>query len=80
MKKGKDKILGATVVARHAGEMINEITLAMVAGKGLKTLIHVIHPYPTQGNAFKKVCGLYYAQKFNPFLQRVLKRWFTWKR
>jgi pyruvate/2-oxoglutarate dehydrogenase complex dihydrolipoamide dehydrogenase (E3) component len=80
VKKGKDKILGATVVARHAGEMINEITLSMVSGKGLKTLIHVIHPYPTQGNAFNKVCGLYYAKKFSPFLQRVLKRWFAWKR
>lgn len=80
VKKGKAKILGATVVARHAGEMINEITLAMVAGKGLKTLVNVIHPYPTQGDAFKRVAGLYYAKKFSPFLQRVLRRWFSWRR
>ena len=52
--KGTDKILGATVVARHAGEMINEITLAMVAGKGLATLSQVIHPYPTQAEAIKQ--------------------------
>ena len=38
VKEGTDRILGATIVARHAGEMINEITLAMVAGIGLRTL------------------------------------------
>ena len=39
VKEGTDRILGATIVARHAGEMINEITLAMVAGIGLRTLV-----------------------------------------
>src|SRR5207244_6661005 len=43
VKKGTDRILGATVVARHAGEMLNEITLAMVGGLGLATLANVIH-------------------------------------
>ncbi len=80
VKKGKDKILGATVVAKHAGEMINEITLAMVSGRGLKTLVNVIHPYPTQGDSFKRVAGLYYTNKFSSLLQSVLKRWFAWKR
>jgi len=49
-----DRILGATIVARHAGEMINEITLAMVAGIGLRTLARVIHAYPTQAEAIRK--------------------------
>ncbi|MGC8781677.1 MAG: mercuric reductase [Anaerolineae bacterium] len=44
VKKGTDRILGATIVASNAGEMINELTLAMVAGVGLKTLSTVIHP------------------------------------
>lgn len=52
--EGSDRILGATIVARHAGEMINEITLAMVAGIGLRTLSRVIHPYPTQAEAIRK--------------------------
>ncbi len=43
VKERTDRILGATIVARHAGEMINEITLAMVAGIGLRTLARVIH-------------------------------------
>lgn len=54
VKEGSDRILGATIVARHAGEMINEITLAMVAGIGLRTLSRVIHAYPTQAEAIKK--------------------------
>ncbi len=79
-RKGKDKILGATIVSRHAGELISEITLAMLLGKGLKTLTNVIHPYPTQAEAVKQACGQYYAQKLTPFLKRLLKRWFAWKR
>src|SRR5437660_1604288 len=54
VKERTDRILGATIVARHAGEMINEITLAMVARIGLRTLARVIHAYPTQAEAIKK--------------------------
>ena len=80
VKKGKDKILGATVVSKHAGELISEITLAMVLGKGLKTFANVIYPYPTQAEVMKQVAGQYYAQKLTPFIKRLLKRWFAWKR
>jgi pyruvate/2-oxoglutarate dehydrogenase complex dihydrolipoamide dehydrogenase (E3) component len=48
-----DRILGATIVAHHAGEMISEITLAMTAGIGLRRLARVIHPYPTQAAAIR---------------------------
>ncbi|HQU02820.1 MAG TPA: hypothetical protein PLI12_10245, partial [Acetobacteraceae bacterium] len=44
---------GATIVSRHAGDMINEITLAMVAGIGLRTLAKVIHAYPTKTEAIR---------------------------
>jgi pyruvate/2-oxoglutarate dehydrogenase complex dihydrolipoamide dehydrogenase (E3) component len=54
VEEGTDHILGATIVARQAGEMINEITLAMVAGIGLRTLARVIHPYPTRSEAIRK--------------------------
>jgi pyruvate/2-oxoglutarate dehydrogenase complex dihydrolipoamide dehydrogenase (E3) component len=53
VRERTDEILGATIVARHAGEMISEITLAIVAGIGLRTLAHVIHAYPTQADAIK---------------------------
>jgi pyruvate/2-oxoglutarate dehydrogenase complex dihydrolipoamide dehydrogenase (E3) component len=57
--KGKDKILGATIVARHAGEMISEVTTAIVHNIGLSKLSSVIHPYPTQAEGIKKAADQY---------------------
>jgi pyruvate/2-oxoglutarate dehydrogenase complex dihydrolipoamide dehydrogenase (E3) component len=72
-RRRSDKIIGATIVARHAGEMINEITLAMVAGKGLNTLSTVIHPYPTQAEGIKKAADTYRRTLLTPRSQQFLK-------
>ncbi|HET6343956.1 MAG TPA: mercuric reductase, partial [Myxococcota bacterium] len=48
------KILGATLVAEHAGDMIGELCLAITHGIGLAKIASVIHPYPTQGEVVKK--------------------------
>ena len=58
-KRGSDKILGATIVARHGGEMISEITAAMIGEMGLSKLSTVIHPYPTQASAIKQAADAY---------------------
>lgn len=72
-KRGSDRILGATIVARHAGEMINEITLAIVAKRGLGTLASVIHPYPTQAEAIKRAADTYYRRALlTPTIRSVL--------
>jgi pyruvate/2-oxoglutarate dehydrogenase complex dihydrolipoamide dehydrogenase (E3) component len=63
VKEGTDEILGATVVAPHAGEMINELCLAMTAGIGLEELGHVIHAYPTQAEAIKMAADAYYRMR-----------------
>lgn len=74
--KGKtDEILGATIVARHAGDMINEITLAMVAGIGLRTLARVMHAYPTQSSAIQKAAQAYYRTRFTSRVQARAQRW-----
>ncbi len=73
--KGSDKILGATIVARAAGEMLNEITLAMVAGIGLKTIGDVIHPYPTQAEAIARVAGLYTRSRLTPTIKMLFTGW-----
>ena len=80
VKKGTDRILGATIVARHAGDMINEITLAMVGKLGLGTLATVIHPYPTQGEAIKKVADAYNRTRLTPTVKNVFQRWLSWTR
>jgi len=80
VRKGTDKILGATIVARHAGEMIGEITLAMVGNLGLRTLATVIHPYPTQAEAIKQVADAYNRTRLTPFIKGVFRRWLEWTR
>jgi pyruvate/2-oxoglutarate dehydrogenase complex dihydrolipoamide dehydrogenase (E3) component len=78
IRERSDRILGATIVARHAGEMINEITLAMVAGIGLRTLARVIHAYPTQAEAIREAANAYNRTRLTPMLQSLIKRWFAW--
>lgn len=72
-KRGSDQILGATIVARHAGEMISEITLAIVTKQGLSALSGVIHPYPTQAEAIKKAADAYRRTLLTPRTQSLLK-------
>jgi pyruvate/2-oxoglutarate dehydrogenase complex dihydrolipoamide dehydrogenase (E3) component len=59
VKQGTDRTLGATVVARHAGEMIGGLSLAISAGIGLRALARVIHAYPTQAQAIKMAADAY---------------------
>ncbi|MCP4118710.1 MAG: mercuric reductase [Desulfobacteraceae bacterium] len=75
VKKGTDRILGATIVAAHAGELISEISVAMAAKAGLKTLGTVIHPYPTQAEAIKRVADAYNRTRLTPRAAGLLKWW-----
>ena len=79
-QKRKESILGATIVARHAGEMISEITLAMVNGVGLGKIAGVIHPYPTQAEAIRKAGDLYNKTKLTPSIKRIFERILAWQR
>lgn len=78
VQKGSDKILGATVVAEHAGDMISEITLAMVGKIGLGTIGNVIHPYPTQAEVIRKAADSYNRTRLTPFVQKLLRTWLKW--
>ena len=63
------------MVARHAGEMINGVSLAMVAGIGLRTLANVIHAYPTQAEALRKAADAYTRTRLTPLLGRLARLW-----
>jgi pyruvate/2-oxoglutarate dehydrogenase complex dihydrolipoamide dehydrogenase (E3) component len=80
VKKGNDKILGATIVAQHAGDMISEITLAMVNNIGLGKIASVIHPYPTQADAIRKAGDAYNRTRLTPFVKDLFNRWLAWTR
>ncbi len=74
VREGSDRILGATIVARHAGEMINEISLAMVTGVGLRALARVIHSYPTQADAIRQAAQAYNRARLTPRVRARLAR------
>ncbi|RII26414.1 MAG: mercuric reductase [Geobacter sp.] len=80
LKKGSDRILGATIVARHAGEMINELSLAIAAGLGLSAIARTIHPYPTQAEAIRKLADAHNRTRLTPFIKRALSAWLAWQR
>jgi pyruvate/2-oxoglutarate dehydrogenase complex dihydrolipoamide dehydrogenase (E3) component len=72
-KKGTDKIVGATIVAENAGDLISEISVAMKNDIGLAGIGSTIHPYPTQADAIRKIGDQYNKTKLTPFNARILK-------
>jgi pyruvate/2-oxoglutarate dehydrogenase complex dihydrolipoamide dehydrogenase (E3) component/uncharacterized membrane protein YdjX (TVP38/TMEM64 family) len=80
VRKGRDEILGATIVARHAGEMIGEIGVAMAARIGLGKLASVIHPYPTQAEAIRQCGDAYNRTRLTPTVKKWFERWLAWQR
>jgi pyruvate/2-oxoglutarate dehydrogenase complex dihydrolipoamide dehydrogenase (E3) component len=80
VRAGTDRILGATIVARHAGEMLPELTLAIVTGTGLGRIARVIHAYPTQAEAIRKLGDAYNRTRLTPRVKRLFARWLAWTR
>jgi pyruvate/2-oxoglutarate dehydrogenase complex dihydrolipoamide dehydrogenase (E3) component len=75
-RRGSDEILGATIVASHAGDMISEVTTAIVNKIGLSKLSNVIHPYPTQADGIKKAADAYRRTLLTPNTKKILG-WLT---
>ncbi len=73
VKEGTDKIVGATIVGKNAGDLISELTLAMQNGIGLSQIGSTIHPYPTQADAIRRLGDQYNKTRLTPFSSRILK-------
>ena len=80
VRKGKDQILGATIVGGHAGDMISEITVAMQSGMGLGKLANVIHPYPTAAEAIRQCGDAYNRSRLTPTVKSIFNRLMAFKR
>jgi len=80
VRKGSDRIVGATIVASHAGEMVSEVTLAMTRKLGLGAIFATIHPYPTQAEALKRAAAAHLRGRATPRLRRILERYMAWRR
>lgn len=79
-RAGSGEILGATLVAPHAGDLISEITLAMEGDLGLETIADTIHPYPTVSAAAKRAADKYNRTRLKSWMKSLLETWFRWRR
>ncbi len=79
-KPGKDKILGVTIVADHAGELITEYVLAMKQKLGVNRILGTIHIYPTLAEANKYAAGEWKRAHAPHWLLKLLERYFSWRR
>jgi pyruvate/2-oxoglutarate dehydrogenase complex dihydrolipoamide dehydrogenase (E3) component len=73
------KILGGTIVARHASEMISELTLAITNGLKMGALSATIHPYPTQAEVLRKIGDAYNRARLTPTMRKIFQKWFAWR-
>ncbi|HEV7234488.1 MAG TPA: FAD-dependent oxidoreductase [Sphingorhabdus sp.] len=78
--KGSDRILGATIVGQHAGEILAEVTFAMKHRLGLRKILQTIHPYPTWAEANKYAAGQFGLARKPERLLKWAERWFRWQR
>ena len=77
VREGTDQIVGATIVAPNAGDMISEVTLAMTNRLGLGAIGKTMHPYPTQGEVLRKVADAYNRTRLTPFVKTLFQRYFA---
>lgn len=76
----KGRILGATIVAAHGGDLIGEISLAMTQGIALDSIAKTIHPYPTQAEAIRKVGDAYNRTRLTPRIKAMMETILRWRR
>lgn len=76
LKRGSDRILGATLVAEHAGEILGALTLAVARGIGLGEIGETVQAYPTQAEAFQRAAERWRRGTLTPSRKRWLRLWF----
>jgi pyruvate/2-oxoglutarate dehydrogenase complex dihydrolipoamide dehydrogenase (E3) component len=80
VREGGDLVLGATIVADHAGDLIAPVALAMTEGLGLAALSWAVFPYPTQAEVLKRLGDAYQRGRLTPWVAGLLRRYMRWRR
>lgn len=80
VEAGSGRLLGATIVSRHAGDLIGEMSLAMTAGLKMDALSRTIHPYPSVGEIAKKLGDAWMRRKLTPRVKGLLSTVLAWRR
>lgn len=76
LKRGSDTIVGATIVAEHAGDLIAQVAQAMTLGYGLGRIGSVIFPYPTVAEALRKAADRHRRRKLTPRVRSLFDLFF----
>lgn len=80
LKRGTDRILGASIVAERASEMISQFAFAMKNNIGLAKLGSTVQPYPTYGNAVRQPADQFNRRRLTPMTKRILSHWHVFNR
>ncbi len=78
--QGKDKILGATVVGRHAGDLLAPLSIMMANKLGLSAADKAILTYPTRSEYLRRLADQYNRTRLTPLVAGLMKRWLSWRR
>lgn len=78
--KGKDKVLGVTIVGHHAGDLIAEYVLAMKYNLGLNKILGTIHLYPSLAESNKFVAGNWKREHQPHGLLKIVEKFHSWRR
>ena len=76
---GSDRILGATIVGRGAGELVAPISIAMTLGLGLGAIGKAVLPYPTLSEFVRRAADRYRRTRPTPLRKRLLETWLRWR-
>jgi pyruvate/2-oxoglutarate dehydrogenase complex dihydrolipoamide dehydrogenase (E3) component len=79
-RRGSDRILGATIVGPHAGELITEYVTAMKHGLGLRKILNTVHIYPTLAEANRFAAGEWQKARLSAGLLRAAEAFHRWRR
>lgn len=79
-REGKDKVVGATIVGLHAGDMISELTVLMTQDVGLATLAAIVHPYPTRAEAIRQLGDEFNRTKLTLTVKILFRKYFAARR
>ncbi|MBZ9730868.1 NAD(P)/FAD-dependent oxidoreductase [Salegentibacter sp. JZCK2] len=76
---GNAKILGGSMIAPNAGEIIQELILANTAGIKLNDFMNKIYPYPTAANIHKSLFRQSLVEQLKPWMKTIIKKWYRFK-
>ena len=75
--RGTDRILGATIVGKDAGEQLSPVVLALTLGLGLERLGPLVLPYPTRSEYLRRIIDAHARTRLTPLTARTLRWWLT---